>query len=110
MQGIDAAPDLFDGVGSRENNHFEAQWPGCSHALSTLRGAGRPTPRKTRFRLLARLYRVGLITHRVPVESFEVFVTSRPPSPGFAWRNKTSFENQRLPSCRTKSLGQVMEP
>ena len=29
------------------------------HTLSTLRPVGRPTGRKTRFRLLARLYRVG---------------------------------------------------
>ena len=43
---------------------------------------------KTRFRLLARLYRVGLATHRVPTKGFaDAIVTSSPPSPSFAWRN-----------------------
>jgi hypothetical protein len=28
-------------------------------------------PRKTRFRLLARLYRVGLVTHKAPTKGFE---------------------------------------
>src|SRR5262249_7863767 len=40
------------------------------HSLSTLRPVGRPTGRKTRFRLLARLCRVGLPTHKVPVKGF----------------------------------------
>jgi len=46
---------------------------------------GLPTPgRKTRFRLLARLYRVGLVTHRVPTKGFQgVIVTSFPPLPSF---------------------------
>ena len=37
-----------------------------------LRFAGRvaPPPRKTRFRPLAKLYRVGLASHRVPVKGF----------------------------------------
>jgi len=50
------------------------------HWLSTLRSAGYPAPRKTRFRLLAKLYRVGLLTHRVPTKGFEgAIVTSSPP-------------------------------
>src|SRR6185312_12838089 len=58
------------------------------HWLSTLRSAGYPAPRKTRFRLLARLYRVGLLTHRVPTKGFEgAIVTSCAPLPSFAWRN-----------------------
>ncbi len=47
--------------------------------------ASRPkvTPRacKTRFRLLARLYRVGLATHRIAAKGFCLF-SSRPPSLG----------------------------
>ena len=50
---------------------FEAQ----SHGFGTgcLRFAGRvtPPPRKTRFRLLARLYRTGLATRRVPSKGFK---------------------------------------
>ena len=55
---------------------FEAQ----SHGFGTgcLRFAGRvaPTPRKTRFRLLARLFRTGLVTRRVPIEGFTMYPTS----------------------------------
>ena len=60
---------------------FEAQ----SHGFGTgcLRFAGRvaPTPRKTRFRLLAKLFRTGLITRRVPMKGLEVYPTSQPPFP-----------------------------
>jgi hypothetical protein len=41
-----------------------------SPGLSTLRPRGRPHRRKTRFRLPARLYRVGLVTHRIPMTGF----------------------------------------
>ena len=55
---------------------FEAQ----SHGFGTgcLRFAGRvaPTPRKTRFRLLARLFRTGLSTRRVPSKGFKLYPTS----------------------------------
>ena len=51
-----------------------------SHGFGTgcLRFAGRvaPTPRKTRFRLLARLSRTGLFTHRVPLKGFSMYPTS----------------------------------
>ena len=39
-------------------------------SLSTLRSDGRPPPRKTRFRLLARLCRTGLVTRRVSMKGF----------------------------------------
>src|SRR6516162_10229651 len=49
------------------------------------------TRRKTRFRPLARLYRVGLFTHRVPAKGFRgVIVTSLSPFPKLAWRNNRS--------------------
>jgi hypothetical protein len=55
---------------------FEAQ----SHGFGTgyLRFAGRvaPTPRKTRFRLLAKLFRTGLVTRRVPSKGFKMYPTS----------------------------------
>ena len=53
------------------------------HTLSTLRPAGHPTGRKTRFRLLARLYRVGSMTHWVPPKGFELFPTSLPLSQAY---------------------------
>jgi hypothetical protein len=53
---------------------FEAQ----SHGFGThcLRFAGRvtPPPRKTRFRPLARRYRIGLITYRAAIEGFRSHV------------------------------------
>ena len=65
---------------------FEAQ----SHGFGTgcLRFAGRvaPTPRKTRFRLLAKLFRTGLVTRRVPMKGFELYPTSQPPFPSSTWR------------------------
>jgi hypothetical protein len=42
--------------------------------LSTLRRDPYESPRKTRFRLLARLYEVGLATYKAPVKGFEVVV------------------------------------
>ena len=48
--------------------------------LSTLRSEGRPSPRKTRFRPLARLYRTGLDTRRVPAKGFK---RCFPPLPSF---------------------------
>ncbi len=39
-------------------------------SLSTLRSDGHPSPRKTRFRLLARLCRTGLVTRRVSLKGF----------------------------------------
>ncbi len=60
---------------------FEAQ----SHGFGTgcLRFAGRvtPTPRKTRFRLLAGLFRTGLVTRRVPSTGFTMYPTFVPPFP-----------------------------
>jgi hypothetical protein len=65
-------PRCVHDEGSRTGT-FEAQ----SHDFGTgcLRFAGRvaPTPRKTRFRLLAKLFRTGLITRRVPSKGFKVY-------------------------------------
>jgi hypothetical protein len=72
---------------TRRNARFRDSltWPDCS--LSTLRPDG-PTPgRKTRFRLLAKLCRVGLLTHRVPTKGFQCISYIRPPFPGLPWRN-----------------------
>src|SRR5262249_27757531 len=58
-----------------------------SHGLSTLHRTGRPDRCKTHFWLRARLYQVGLVTHRVPSKGFRVVpVTSLPPFPGFTGR------------------------
>jgi hypothetical protein len=46
--------------------------------LSTLRADGRPAGRKTHFRLLAKLCRVGLATHRVATKGFRSFLHPSP--------------------------------
>src|SRR5262245_41609509 len=56
--------------------NFGAEWAGSDHTLSTLRPDSRLPGRKTRFRLLARLYRVGTLSHWVPPKGFELFATS----------------------------------
>jgi hypothetical protein len=50
--------------------NFGAEWAGSGHTLSTLRPDSRLPGRKTRFRLLARLYRVGSLAHWVPPKGF----------------------------------------
>ena len=47
-------------------------------------------PRKTRFRLLVRLYRTGLVTRRVPSERFQA--SNYPPSRAFLARGQTEFQ------------------
>ena len=76
----DAAFRQLHDVGSREQD-FGAQWHGP--LTGCLRFAVRvtPAPRKTRFRLLAKLCRAGLVTRGVPSKGF--CVTSLPPFPSF---------------------------
>jgi len=56
-------------------------------ALSTLRSDGHPPPRKTRFRLLARLCRTGLVTRRVSMKGFTFWDDS--PFPSFLAQGQT---------------------
>jgi hypothetical protein len=42
--------------------------------------------RKTRFRLLARLYRVGLVTHKVPMKGLKVYSLHLASFPKLSWR------------------------
>jgi hypothetical protein len=77
----DAAFRPYYDVGSREVGYFGA--PSHDPLTRCLRFAARvaPGPRKTRFRLLARLCRTGLVTRRVPAKGF--CATSLPPFPSF---------------------------
>jgi hypothetical protein len=60
-------------------------------SLSTLRRGHYCPHRKTRFRLPARLYRVGLATHRAPTKGFrDESVTSLPPFPSFLTLRQTA--------------------
>ena len=49
-----------------------------ANSLSTLHVEGHPSPRKTRFRLVANLGRTGLVTRRVPMKGFRSIL---PPFP-----------------------------
>src|SRR5262245_26514404 len=83
-----------------------------SHSLSTLRRPGRPGRRKTHFWLLARLYQVGLVTHRVPSKGFRAApVTSLPPFPVFAGRKNDQVQQrgrlERSHAAKSRSTGPV---
>jgi hypothetical protein len=59
------------------------------HSLSTLRSESCPSPRKTRFRLLAKLCRAGFVNPQGSNERFlssSLFLLS-----GASWRNVSSF-------------------
>ena len=61
-----------------------------ARSMCTLRSAGLPvTPRNTRFRLVANLYRAGFETRRDALRVSAHRGAHHPPSPGLAWRNTT---------------------
>lgn len=66
---VGAVPELWNAKDPGRPIPFRGSITRPSHSLSTLRNfplpAGIVRPRKTRFRLLARLYRAGLVTRRV---------------------------------------------
>jgi hypothetical protein len=72
---------------NQDEGSHKAIFGAQSHGFGTrcLRFAGRiaPPPRKTRFRLPARLYRTGLATRRVPLKGFkgDQLRSSHPPFP-----------------------------
>ena len=59
-------------VGSREYIHFGAQSRGPSTGCLRFAGRVAPAPRKTRFRLLAKLCRTGLVTRKAPTKGFRL--------------------------------------
>ena len=61
-------------------------------------------PRKTRFRLLVRLYRTGLVTRRVPSERFQA--SNYPPFPSFLGARSDRF---RIFSAQAKGAFQCHE-
>ena len=65
-----AAPASDKDEGSEQRGKFRGSIAQRLISLSTLRRDGRPSSRKTCFRLLARLCRAGLGTSRVPLKGF----------------------------------------
>ena len=96
----DAAFRTIHAVGFHDNKLSRL----CHTAWITrcLRFAARvtPAPRKTRFRLLARLYRtaqIGLLGSLRKVST--VYVMRLPPFPGFAWRKDGVFRTHNADLC-----------
>ena len=77
----DAAFRCVNDVGSRDDVDFGAQSHGPLTRCLRFAVPVTRTPRKTRFRLLAKLCRAGLVTRRVPSKGFRV--TLLPPFPSF---------------------------
>jgi hypothetical protein len=71
--------------------------------LSTLRREGRPSPRKTRFWLLARLCQAGLATRRVPTKGFRVRGSSS--FPKLSWRKDVAHFFHGLRDLGKKMFG-----
>jgi hypothetical protein len=83
----DSAFRHFNNVGSREFNAFGAQSHGPLTRCLRFAAPVARTPRKTRFRPLAKLCRAGLVTRRVPTKGFRLWL---PPFPSFSWRTHSS--------------------
>src|SRR6516165_7417826 len=92
------APRAENREGYPRRSRFRGSIAGPWRSLSTLRGVGLPTAaRKTRFRLLVRLCRVGLATHRVTTKGFNNGLASFPPFPSFPGAISARFK-VRFPS------------
>jgi hypothetical protein len=79
LRRLGAAPACVNNGGSRERR-FRGSIARHGDSLSTLRSGGRPPPRKTRFRLLARLCRAGFVNPQGCDERFpssSLFLPSR---------------------------------
>ena len=84
-------------VGSH-HDHFRGSFTRPAHSLSTLRHHGYPWPRKTRFRLLAKLCRAGLRTRWVPSQGFRVrYISSS--LPRLSWRTVALVKDRGARSC-----------
>lgn len=87
--GTPVLPPLTQRRRPQRSYFFRGSITRLLRSLSTLRPRGRPHQRrKTRFRLPATLYRVGLVTHRAATRGFlrsHIF----PPLPDLAWRDRS---------------------
>ena len=77
--GVSVLPSATLTAWATANSRFRGSIARPMRSLSTLHGGGRPSTRKTRFRLAASLDRTGLGTRRVPMKSFGLH--DRPPFP-----------------------------
>ncbi len=73
-----------------------------------------PTPRKTRFQLLVRLYSRGLSTRKLPMKGFKFVIYISFPSLKLTWRNRCNRRALRgrigrLRKARSRSLTLTIE-
>jgi len=74
LRRLGAAPACVNNGGSREQR-FRGSIARHWDSLSTLRSEGSPSPRKTRFRLLAKLCRAGFVDPQGCMKGFRVRVS-----------------------------------
>ena len=80
-------PRLDDSKGSHNVCTFVALSHGFCNRCLRFAAWVTPAPRKTRFRLLAKHYRTGLVTRRVMMKGFRFFYIVSSPSPKLSWRD-----------------------
>ena len=98
LQWTDAAPELAKPRATRGYGDLGALLHGLNARCLRFDEGHCGLRRKTRFRLPARLYRVGLATHRVPTKGFRSApVTSLPPFPSFTGRKNDTAHLHRPP-------------
>jgi hypothetical protein len=87
LRHVYAAFRRLESVGSRDAVISGLYYTACTRAISSFAASVARALRKTRFRLVANLYRVGLTTHWVPPHYFKTAsLAISPKCPGFSWR------------------------
>ena len=101
----DAAFRSDDGVGSHDDNLFRGSITRPAHSLSTPRNAGRPAPRKTRFRLPASFAGWDWLPTGF---QRKVSATWHPPFPGFAWRTIRDIRAMRSEGLTLRRIAESL--
>ena len=90
LRHVHAAFPRLESVGSRDAVISGLYHTAYTRAISSFVASVARALRKTRFRLVASLYRVGLTTHWIPPHYFKTAsLAISPKCPGFSWRTKT---------------------
>ena len=88
LRCADAAPATPYIEGSHASVNFGAQWHGFNTRCLRFAGGVASTRRLTRFRLLARLYRAGLVTCKAPTKGFRDGPYMSSSFPKLSWRKR----------------------
>ena len=84
----DTAPAPSYGEGSHASVNFGARSPGLDTRCLRLAAGVAPTRRQTRFRLLTKLYRAGLVTCKAPSKGFDDDPYIPSSFPKLSWRKR----------------------